>query len=118
PVIPPAVGGPVRPAPPPMPAAVVANAPGSATAIPDGLRVTFGTDRTDLNPATDSALRALVHDAATTPGASTTFTVTAFAAGTPEDPSTPRRLSLARALAVRSVLINEGIASIRIYVKA
>ena len=44
--------------------------------------------------------------------------VTAFAAGSPEDPSTPRRLSLARALAARAVLINEGIASTRIYVRA
>ena len=41
-----------------------------------------------------------------------------MAPGTEEDPSTPRRLSLARALAVRSVLITEGIASPRIYVKA
>ena len=42
----------------------------------------------------------------------------AYAAGSPEDPSTPRRLSLARALAARAVLINEGIASTRIYVRA
>jgi hypothetical protein len=36
----------------------------------------------------------------------------------PEDPSSPRRLSLARALTVRSVLIAQGFASTRIYVKA
>ncbi len=118
PVIPEAVPVPVRPAAIPAPAAVAADAPGIATPIQNGLRLTFGTDRADLNPATDAALRALVHDTATRPGAATTYTVTAYAAGAPEDPSTPRRLSLSRALTVRSVLINEGIASIRIYVKA
>jgi outer membrane protein OmpA-like peptidoglycan-associated protein len=44
--------------------------------------------------------------------------VSAFAAGTPEDPSTARRVALSRALAVRSVLIAEGVPSARIYVKA
>jgi hypothetical protein len=42
----------------------------------------------------------------------------AYAAGTPEDPSTARRLSLARALAVRSALIADGVSSTRIYVRA
>jgi outer membrane protein OmpA-like peptidoglycan-associated protein len=118
PVIPEPVSVPVRPVSTPAPPAVADDAPGTATQIEGGLRLTFGTDRADLNPATDTALRALVHGAATPTGSSTTFTVTAYAAGTPEDPSTPRRLSLSRALTVRSVLINEGIASIRIYVKA
>jgi len=51
-------------------------------------------------------------------GETTSFNVVAYAAGTPEDPSTARRLSLARALAVRSALIADGIASARIYVRA
>ena len=38
--------------------------------------------------------------------------------GTPEDPSTARRLSLSRALAVRSALMADGVASSRIYVRA
>ena len=42
----------------------------------------------------------------------------AYAAGSAEDPSTPRRLSLARALAARAVLLHEGVASTRIYVRA
>ena len=42
----------------------------------------------------------------------------ATAAGSADDPSTPRRLSLSRALAARAVLITEGIASTRIYVRA
>ena len=44
--------------------------------------------------------------------------VYAYAAGVPDDASTPRRLSLSRALAVRAVLISEGIASTRIYPRA
>jgi hypothetical protein len=47
-----------------------------------------------------------------------TYTLDAHAPGSPEDQSTPRRLSLARGLAVRSILINAGIPSTRIYVHA
>jgi len=42
----------------------------------------------------------------------------AYAAGRPEDPSTARRLSLSRALAVRAALMADGISSNRIYVRA
>ena len=114
PVLPPAMVVPTRPPAPPAPAPVAADAPGAATAIPDGLRVTFGEGRADLNPATEAALRALAHGAV----ADTSFIVSAYAQGAPEDPSTPRRMSLSRALTVRAVLIAEGIASVRIYVKA
>ncbi|MCX7385014.1 MAG: hypothetical protein NT133_27155 [Alphaproteobacteria bacterium] len=48
----------------------------------------------------------------------TIFNVTALAAGTADDPSAARRVSLGRGLAVRSLLITEGIASTRIYVRA
>lgn len=114
PVLPPPVIVPTRPPAPPPPVAITADAPGIVEQIPDGIRVTFGENRTDLNPATETALRTLAHAAP----ADASFTVTAFATGVPDDPSTPRRLSLSRALAVRSVLIAEGIASVRIYVKA
>jgi outer membrane protein OmpA-like peptidoglycan-associated protein len=93
---------------------VSADARGAAEQIPEGIRVTFGDGSTVLNPTTEGALRTLAHTAP--PDA--TFTVSAFAAGSADDPSTPRRLSLSRALAARSVLIAEGIASPRIYVKA
>ena len=78
--------------------------------------MTFGPDRADLNGATVQALR----DFARTLKANEQETVNlvATAAGTADDPSTPRRLSLSRALAARSVLVNEGIASTRIYVRA
>ena len=52
------------------------------------------------------------------PGDSTSFNVVAYAAGTPDDPSTARRLSLSRALAVRSALMADGVGSARIYVRA
>ncbi len=106
---------PTRPTPPP-PVPVVPDAPDTVGAIPGGMRVTFGADRSDLNPATVSALRDLARTVKADPAA--TLDVNAWSAGTPDDPSTPRRLSLARALAVRAVLISEGIASPRIYVRA
>ncbi len=83
--------------------------------IPGGVRVTFGAGSADLNPATEAALRALRADGRSPAAPSNVY---AYAAGVPDDPSTPRRLSLSRALAVRAVLISEGIASTRIYVRA
>ena len=113
---PPTLVVPARPPPPPTPVSVLPAAPGQALTIAGGARITFGPGQSDLNPATDAAIKALMHAAPRSDA--TTFTVAAYAQGTPEDPSTARRLSLARALAVRSVLITEGVASVRIYVKA
>jgi outer membrane protein OmpA-like peptidoglycan-associated protein len=116
PVLPPPIAVPVRPAPPPPPPPISPDAPGTVGHSTDGLRVTFGADRTDLNPDSSAAIAALTHAPAA--GPDTTYTVFAYAAGAPDDPSTPRRLSLSRALAVRSVLMAQGVASVRIYVKA
>jgi outer membrane protein OmpA-like peptidoglycan-associated protein len=115
-VIPPPVQVPVRPAPPPIPAVVSDDAAGDAVPIKDGIRITFGADSSDLNPKTEDAIKSVLRDAPKSDA--TTFAVTAFAAGTPDDPSTARRVSLSRALAVRSVMIEQGIPSVRIYVKA
>lgn len=104
-----------NPAPPPT-VPVADDAPGQARSITGGVRVTFGPDRVDLNPATVAALRDFAHGLADKDGAS--INIYAYAAGNPEDPSAPRRLSLERALAARAVLINEGIASPRIYPRA
>ena len=104
-------------APPPLPAiAQAADAPGRAEPLPGGLRLIFGAERSDLNPDTVLALRQF----ATSLGKSDDVTVTlmAYAAGPPEDPSTPRRLSLARALTARAVLLDAGVASVRIYPRA
>lgn len=114
--IPPAVAVPAARPVPPQPVAVAADAPGEASPIPGGMRVTFGADRTDLNPVTEPALRNYARGLKANEQA--TVNVVATAAGSPDDPSTTRRLSLSRALAVRAVLIGEGIASTRIYVRA
>jgi outer membrane protein OmpA-like peptidoglycan-associated protein len=114
PVLPPPIVVPTRPPPPLTPAPVAADAPGTASTTADGLRITFGPDRADLNPESDAAITALAHAA---PGPVATFNITAYAVGG-DDPSTPRRLSLSRALSVRSALMQAGIASVRIYVKA
>ncbi len=102
--------------PPPVPVVpMAADAPGAAVPLPGGLRVTFGPDRADLNPVTEAALRDF---ARSVKAGEASVNVYAYATGSSEDPSTPRRLSLARALAARAVLINEGIASTRIYPRA
>ncbi len=114
PVIPPPVAVPTRPAPPAPQVEITPDAPGSAQRTEAGLRVTFGPGSAALNLATAQAMRGFAR--AVPPDS--IITIAAFAPGTPEDPSTARRLSLARALAARGVLINEGIASPRILVRA
>ncbi len=92
---------------------MLADAPGTVTAIPDGTRITFGPQRSDLNPATNAAIGDLAHKSP-----DGIFNVLAYAAGNSDDPSTPRRLSLSRALNARSILIAAGIPSTHIYVRA
>jgi len=107
------------PQPEPQPAAgqpVSATAATAATSTGNGLRITFAADQTELNPATAAAIDSIVQNAQAS--ANSSFNVVAYAAGTPDDLSTARRLSLARALAVRSALIADGVGSSRIYVRA
>ena len=115
-VIPPPDAAPPHPTAPPPPPPVHTDAPGEVFTRANGIRLTFGEGRADLNPATEAAVHTLARSGIA--HATTVFDVYAYAAGTPQDTSTPRRLSLERALAIRSVLINAGIASIRIYVHA
>ncbi len=105
-----------QPAAPPPPPPISDSAASAATTTGAGLRVTFGAGQADLSPASAAAIKNVVQSAPA--GDSASFNVLAYAAGTPEDPSTARRLSLARALAVRSALMADGIASSRIYVRA
>jgi outer membrane protein OmpA-like peptidoglycan-associated protein len=81
-----------------------------------GVRLDFAQGAADLSPITADAVKALVAAAPKTDD--TTFNVMAYAAGVPEDPSTARRLSLSRALAVRSALMAYGVPSTHIYVRA
>jgi len=115
-IAPPPIVFPVHPAPPPPPVPVVVTAPGAASQVGTMTRVTFGPGQADLNPATAAAIRAVGEAAKADPAA--TISVEAYAPGTEDDPSTPRRLSLSRALAARAVLINAGVPSTHIYVRA
>ena len=117
-VLPPPVEAP-KPAsapPPPPPVPVVPDAEGEFTPIEGGVRITFGSGKSDLNPVTVNALRAVAGQVKSDPAID--LNLFAYAAGVQDDPSTSRRLSLSRALAARAVLISEGIASTRIYVRA
>jgi len=97
---------------PPPPVPLRADAPGQASTLPDGTRVTFGPGASTLNPSTFAAILAVAAQARANPAM--IVGVTAWAPGTPDDPSTPRRISLDRALAARAVLIANGIVSERI----
>jgi outer membrane protein OmpA-like peptidoglycan-associated protein len=109
------------PAPPPNPPAPPAPpiAPGAATtaaATPAGLRLTFASGQSDLSPGSADSIKQLVQ--AAPPGDATTFNVLAYASGDPDDPSVARRLSLARAIAVRAALMTDGVPSSRVYLRA
>ena len=112
---PPNFAVPTRNDPPPPPPAVVDKAIGEVHPIDRGMRITFGPGSADLNQATDGGLRAVAQAALS--AKNQPVNLLAYAPGPPEDPSTPRRLALARGLAARAVLINLGIASTRIYVR-
>jgi outer membrane protein OmpA-like peptidoglycan-associated protein len=104
------------PAAPPTPPPIAAKAESAATATATGLTITFGPDQSDLSAASDAAIQKLAHSA---PNSDTTsFNVLAFAHGDPQDQSTARRLSLSRALAIRSALMAAGVPSTRVYVRA
>jgi outer membrane protein OmpA-like peptidoglycan-associated protein len=113
PIAPPA---PASGAAPPPPPAISESSVSTATSSASGLQITFGSGQSDLSPSSAAALENLVKTAPT--GDGTSFNVVSYAAGTPGDPSTARRLSLARALAVRNALVANGISSSRIYVRA
>ena len=113
--LPPAVAVPLAHPPPPPVIPLADDAPGTVTPLPTGLRITFGADRADISPATAAALT----EFATAQLSQTAgINVLAYATGSAEDPSTPRRLSLQRALTARAVLLKAGIPSPRIYPRA
>ena len=113
PVIPPpAFVMPAHPRPNPPPVPVKADAVGTVTPIAGGSELTFGPGAASLNQKTHDAILAVAAQAKANPLLQ--ISVTAWAPGTPDDPSTPRTLALERALAARAVLINAGIVSNRI----
>ncbi len=51
------------------------------------MRITFGAGTADLNPSTDDALRQVAREVKADPAVD--LNVLAYAAGVPDDPSTP-----------------------------
>jgi outer membrane protein OmpA-like peptidoglycan-associated protein len=99
------------------PASTTVPAPAQAALpLPAPVRLVFEDGKTDLTPGEEAAIKELAH-AIPAPEASS-INVMAYAAGKPDDPSTARRLSLSRGLAVRSVLLASGVPSAQIYVRA
>ena len=124
---------PPAPAPAPVPAAAVpptgpgpvaltAQQPGSSMPAPAaGAQEAFSSIAFDKESARlpDSARDTLAHLASRmTEDATLEVQLLAYAAGDEENASKARRLSLSRALAVRSFLIDQGVRSTRIEVRA
>ncbi|MFT8783833.1 MAG: OmpA family protein, partial [Acetobacter syzygii] len=105
----------VHPFPIPPQPAVQVQAQGVVTAIPGGIRLTFAPGSADLNPETHQAILTFGQNLAYKPHVRAL--INAYSSGAADDPSLPRRMSLARGLAARSVLMNGGIPSTRIYVR-
>jgi outer membrane protein OmpA-like peptidoglycan-associated protein len=98
-----------------LPPAITPNpaAPTTAARLDGGVRLVFGPGSADLNQATLDALERVATAAKADP--LDEISITAWAPGVAEDPSSPHRLSLDRALAARAVLIHAGIVSERIH---
>jgi len=121
---PPVVAAPPAPPPAPAPAeAAPAPAPQVAAAPPaaraaDGplARLAFNTGSAEINDAGKSALGPVIAELQRDPTAR--LQLQAFASGGDDQGGQARRLSLSRALAVRGQLIEQGIASTRMDVRA
>jgi outer membrane protein OmpA-like peptidoglycan-associated protein len=100
--------------PPPPPVSDKAATTVEATTL--GLRLIFNAEQSDLNPDSVGSIKELAAKAPA--GDETTFNVKAYSPGKPDDPSTARRISLSRAMAVRAALIADGVQSARIFVRA
>jgi outer membrane protein OmpA-like peptidoglycan-associated protein len=113
PIEPPAVppGSPPLPPPPVSDKAATVAAPTTS-----GLRLTFAPGESALSPESSESIKQLT--AGGPLGDLTTFNVLAYAPGKADDPSTARRISLSRAMAVRSALVADGVPSARIFVRA
>ena len=101
---------------PPPPPVVSDTAQTKAAPTTTGLRLTFAPGEADLNADSVASLKQLTE--ATPLTDTTTFTVLAYAPGKADDPSTARRISLSRAMAVRSALLADGVPSARIAARA
>ena len=101
-------------APPARPAAATPVA--AATAAARSLRLEFAGGATELTPSAREQVLRFASGIAEDD--QVRITVNAYAGGDPSDPSRARRTSLSRALAVRAALMEAGIRSTRIDVRA
>jgi outer membrane protein OmpA-like peptidoglycan-associated protein len=101
---------------PPPPPVISDKAATVAVPTTAGLRLTFAPGESDLSPDSSTSIKKMTET--TPPTDATTFNVLAYAPGKPDDPSTARRISLSRAMAVRSALVADGVPSARIFVRA
>ncbi len=106
------------PAPPAPAREQVAQLPAAGAALESGraLRIRFAANASKLPDSARADLKSLAGQLESDPG--TRLQLLAYASGSAETASRARRTSLARALAVRSFLIDEGVRSTRIDVRA
>lgn len=103
------------PAPPAMPK-VVKDAKGEVQTTKLHTLLIFDDNGVDLNESMMKAIMDYANMLKQHPNA--TVYLNAYSHGNPDDLSTPRRVALNRGLAIRAVLINQGIPSTRIYLLA
>ncbi|MGO2959216.1 MAG: hypothetical protein ACTIDN_09295 [Acetobacter sp.] len=99
---------------PPQPT-VELKAVGEVQPLPNGVRITFAAGSADLNPTTHQAILGFGQRLSDKPHVRAM--IDAYSSGMTDDPSLPRRMALSRGLAARSVLMNGGIPSTRIYLR-
>jgi outer membrane protein OmpA-like peptidoglycan-associated protein len=96
--------------------AAVPTPPASGAPGPAALTLPFRPGDASLTPAETAAIAHLVH--AMPQSAAASFSVLAYAPGSPQNPSAARRLALARALAVHDALRAAGVPGSRIFLRA
>jgi outer membrane protein OmpA-like peptidoglycan-associated protein len=96
----------------PPPSSIPSATPPDGTQV---LRIEFGSSSSTLSPQNEAQLKNLVTQLG---GGDSRVQLKAFASGSADNLSAARRMSLSRALAVRSYLIEQGIRSTRIDVRA
>ncbi|MBF0861504.1 OmpA family protein [Gluconobacter kanchanaburiensis] len=107
----------IHPPLPPVEVTAVADAKSSTIALPNGgLRVLFPSGSEALNTDSLKALQVYGSELARHPEQRVVLLSHATLPG--DDVSMPRRISLARALAVRSIFVHAGVATTRLYPRA
>ena len=115
-IVPPGISVSQHPPVPPEAIHAVPTAKGEVYTLKDRIRVTFTAGSAAVNQAMIDRIAAEGHRLAQ--NTHVRVTLWSSASGSSEDLSAPRRLSLARALVVRSILIRQGVATTRIYPRA